>query len=93
MRLIDADERRKRFRSNANSTNDEILWNRTVRRMISEQSTAYDLEKVIESIHDYFKKVIDDFNGNVIPLEILDYNKAICDIVRKGGVKWLKVEE
>lgn len=48
---------------------------------------SYDVEKVVEQIHDYFCKVIDKQKGDTIPLEILEYNKAICEIVRKGGVE------
>ena len=48
---------------------------------------SYDVEKVVEQIHDYFCKVIDKQKGDTISLEILEYNKAICEIVRKGGVE------
>ena len=48
---------------------------------------SYDVEKVLEQIHDYFCKVIDECEGNEVPHEILAYNKAICEIVRKGEVE------
>ena len=47
----------------------------------------YDVEKVVEQIHDYFCKVIDKQKGDTVPFDILEYNKAICEIVRKGGVE------
>lgn len=54
---------------------------------INEQPTTYDSEKVVEQIHDYFCKVIDACDEDIVPHEILEYNKAICEIVRKGGVE------
>ena len=45
---------------------------------------AYDVEKVVEQIHGYFKSVIDKSDSENVPIEVLDYNKAICDIVRGG---------
>lgn len=47
----------------------------------------YDVEKVVECIHEYFLQKIDDCEEDIIPHEILEYNKAICEIVRKGGVE------
>lgn len=52
-----------------------------------EEHKPYNVEKVVEQIHDYFCKVIDKQKGDTIPLEILEYNKAICEIVRKGEVE------
>ena len=49
--------------------------------------TAYNVEKVLGQIKDYFFKVIDNCEEENIPHEILEYNKAICEIVRKGGVE------
>ena len=54
---------------------------------INEQLTAYDAEKVVEQTKDYFFKVIVNCEEENISHEILEYNKAICDIVRKGGVE------
>ena len=48
--------------------------------------TVYNAEKVEEQIKEYFKKVIDEWPDKELPWEILDYNKDICEIVRKGGV-------
>ena len=49
--------------------------------------TAYNVEKVLGQIKDYFFEVIDNCEEENIPHEILEYNKAICEIVRKGGVE------
>ena len=48
---------------------------------------SYDVEKVVEQIHEYFNGKIDACEEDIIPHEILEYNKAICEIVRKGGVE------
>ncbi len=48
---------------------------------------SYDVEKVVQCIHEYFVQKINDCKGNIVPHEILEYNKAICEIVRKGGVE------
>ena len=47
----------------------------------------YNVEKVVEQIKDYFFKVIVNCEEENISHEILEYNKAICDIVRRGGVE------
>lgn len=45
----------------------------------------YDVEKVVEQIHDYFCKVIDTCEEDIIPHEILEYNKAVCEIILREG--------
>ena len=55
--------------------------------MIEDAPTAHDVEKVVQCIHEYFVQKINDCKGNTVPHEILEYNKAICEIVRKGGVE------
>ena len=79
MRLIDADALLEKMKGTPRYFD--------VKFDIEEQPTAYDVEKVVEQIHDYFCKVIDECEGNEVPHEILAYNKAICEIVRKGGVE------
>lgn len=49
--------------------------------------TSYDVEKVVQCIHKYFTKKINDCKENIVPHEILEYNKELCEIVRKGGVE------
>lgn len=55
--------------------------------VLQHQPTAFDVDKVIEEVHAYFENVIDEQDGEEIPHEILRYNKDICKIIRKGGVK------
>lgn len=92
MRLIDADRLLEKLKWNCERnckkcgystflTSDEHCG------LIDEQPTAYDQEQIINQIHEYFKKVIDDSKSGNIPLEVLTYNKDICEIVRQGGVK------
>lgn len=83
MRLVDADlllERIYEYQSKAIDTEDVIHSIKTL-------PTAYDVEKVERQIKDYFCKVIDKQKGDTVPFDILEYNKAICEIVRKGGVE------
>lgn len=83
MRLIDADELKK---SGYRLVHIDNLKPKQSCKSWAEVPTAYDVEKVVECIHKYFSKKINDCNGNIVPHEILEYNKAICEIVRKGGV-------
>lgn len=50
MRLIDADEFIKKFRYAEADTEDEKIMCATVRRMIKEQPTAFDVEKVLDEL-------------------------------------------
>lgn len=52
-----------------------------------QSKAAYDVEKVVQCIYEYFMQKIDACEEDIIPHEILEYNKAICEIVRKGGVE------
>lgn len=83
MRLVDADlllERIYEYQSKAIDTEDVIHSIKTL-------PTAYDVEKVVEQIHEYFNGKIDACENDIVPHEILEYNKAICEIIRKGGVE------
>lgn len=42
------------------------------------------VDEMVEQIHSYFKSVIEKSVSDNVPLEVLEYNKAICDIVRGG---------
>lgn len=57
----------------------------TAKELLEEVPTSYDVEKVVEQIKDYFFKVIVNCEEENISHEILEYNKAICEIVRSGG--------
>ncbi len=68
-------------------TNDDNQLDNDITCILEEVPTAYDVEKVVEQIHDYLCKVIDACEEDIVPQEILEYNKAICEIVRKGEVE------
>lgn len=67
-------------------------------KVVSGQPTAYDTDKVVEQIHDYFKGQLDircetlKF-ADEIPIDVVDdllsHNKAVCNIVEKGGAEWV----
>lgn len=87
MRLIDADELTE-WLKNVTIT-DGIEFETGFKQIlldIKNQPTAYDLKEVINQIHEYFKKVINDSKSDSISLEVLTYNKDICEIIRMGGV-------
>ena len=58
-------------------------------KLIKEQPTAYDVEKVEREVKDYFidiiKKMPDD--APEMGWDVVDSNAHICDIVRKGGIE------
>lgn len=86
MRLIDADALVKRLEKSheyhAKTSREEVLLFRDI-RIINEQPTAYDLDKVVEQLEELRKECED-------PLQEYDPNyfidKAI-EIVKGGGVK------
>ena len=51
--------------------------------VILKQPTAYDVEKVVADVHEYFGIVIDNLKTECVPSEILSYNKDICAIIRR----------
>lgn len=59
----------------------EEIW-----EMVELEPTAYDVRLVEKQIHEYFKGEVDSLNGEE-PWDILKHNKAVCEIVEKGGVK------
>ena len=81
MRLIDADV----LANKMIEIDDDVV--RACIGVIMTERTAYNVEKVLGQIKDYFFEVIDDCEEDIVPHEILEYNKAICEIVRKGGVE------
>lgn len=86
MRLIDADALVKRLEKSheyhAKTSREEVLLFRDI-RIINEQPTAYDLDKVVEQLEELRKECED-------PLQEYDPNyfidKAI-EIVKGGGVE------
>jgi hypothetical protein len=91
MRLIDADAligTIEKYKFGAISSESEREYTREIMLcFVNGSPTAYDVEKVVECIHDFFVQKIDDCEEDIVPHEILEYNKAICKIVRKGGVE------
>lgn len=88
MRLIDADKLNEELYKAVMGMNGYRAQGFEIaRNIVNKQDTAYDVEKVVEQIHDYFCKVIDDCEEDIVPHEILEYNKAICEIVRNGGME------
>jgi hypothetical protein len=84
MRLIDADELLKHFRYGGRDTEYDKAWISTVRRIIKEQPTAYDVDAVCEEIINKYN----NFCGMCI-----DYSEGLKDaygnaveIVKRGGV-------
>ena len=92
MRLIDADAFIKRFHDGKSDTKAQKLMNSTVRRMIRDQPTAYDQDKVVEQLEELkslvpVNRILDDI-VNEKPKELgmlIAYSKAI-EIVKGGGV-------
>lgn len=71
MRLIDADKFKDCF-------NTDTAIGKTMRLMIDEQPTAYDLDKVVEKIREYADNVA-ELGGNFLP-------QVVLEIVKAGGV-------
>lgn len=73
MRLIDADEFIKKFGYSAYNTKDEKIMCATVRRMIKEQPTAYDIDNVVEELelHSF------ELGRDNLPVHYVRLNKAI----------------
>ena len=66
-------------------TNDKDQLDNDITCILEEVPTVYDLEKVERKIKDYFKGQIDKVSGEEA-WKICEYNKAVCEIIRKGGV-------
>lgn len=84
MRLIDADKLVKRLEKSheyhAKTSREEVLLFRDI-RIINEQPTAYDQDKVVEQLNDKFRVVRTD--------EDLGWNRAMDEaitIAKGGGV-------
>ncbi len=93
MRLIDADEFIKKFRYAEADTEDEKIMCATVRRMIKEQPTAFDAEKVIALLEEELK-LADDEKARCIKENPIQFDSAkgyahgiavAIEIVKRGG--------
>jgi hypothetical protein len=81
MKLIDADKLKEAINSSLN-TGRETFSPEIIREAIDEQPTAFDVEKVTESLMNRFRIVSND--------EDLEWNRAIdyaIKILEGGGVK------
>ena len=83
-RLVDADVLVKIIDKH---TNDDNQLDNDITCILEEVPTAYDVEKVERQVKDYFLEVLNNCEEEYIPNAILKYNKAICEIVRNGGVE------
>lgn len=93
MRLIDADEFIKKFRYAEADTEDEKIMCATVRRMIKEQPTAFDAEKVVKLLEEELK-LADDEKARCIKENPIQFDSAkgyahgvavAIEIVKRGG--------
>lgn len=91
MRLIDADEFIKKFRYAEANTEDEKIMCATVRRMIKEQPTAFDVEKVVRELRDlkmrYYLTIANtgDADKDCAYLNIVNAIDKAIEIVKRGG--------
>lgn len=91
MRLIDADEFIKKFRYAEANTEDEKIMCATVRRMIKEQPTAFDVEKVVREFRDlkmrYYLTIANtgDADKDCAYLNIVNAIDKAIEIVKRGG--------
>ena len=93
MRLIDADDFIKKFSCAKANTEDENLMCTTVRRMIKEQSTAFDVDEVVEQLKQlkmkYFLTIANtgDADKDCAYKNIANAIDKAVDIVKGGGVE------
>lgn len=81
MKLIDADKLKEAINSSLN-TGRETFSPEIIREAIDEQPTAFDVDKVVETLMNRFRVVSND--------EDLEWNRAIdyaVKIVKGGGVE------
>lgn len=93
MRLIDADALLKKFRYGEADTDNDKAWISTIRRMIKEQPTIYDVEKVVEQLEER-RSEYEVYSENAPDEELRAYRKGVMrgceysqDIVKRGGVE------
>ena len=63
MKLIDADDFIKKFSYAEANTEEENTMCATVRRMVKEQPTAFDVEKVLEKLEEEREQSYEDFES------------------------------
>ena len=94
MRLINADIFKNKFGYRGLESEDDILWNRTVRIMIENEPTAYDLDEVIKQVEEITDRILnycEEIDNNIPENERSGYRLLpdifkLRDVVRRGGV-------
>ena len=90
-RLIDADEFIKKFRYTKANTEEENTMCATVRRMVKEQPTAFDVEKVVRELRDlkmrYYFTIANtgDADMDCAYLNTANAIDRAIEIVKRGG--------
>lgn len=94
MRLIDADKFKNRFGYQGLESENDILWNRTVRIMIENEPTAYDLDEVIKQVQEITERIFnycEEIDNNIPENERSGYRLLpdifmLRDVVKNGGL-------
>lgn len=94
MRLIDADNFKNRFGYRGLESEDDILWNRTVRIMIENEPIAYDLDEVIKQVQKITERIFnycEEIDNNIPENERSGYRLLpdifmLRDVVKRGGL-------
>lgn len=92
-RLIDADEFIKKFRYAEANTEDEKIMCATVRRMIKEQPTAFDVENIIKQLEEERDYSYEDYENYAEKHDMdVECDDLFCrgldraiEIVKRGG--------
>lgn len=92
MRLIDADDFIKKFSYAKANTEEENVMCATVRKMIKEQPTVFDLDKTVKELDEksFFVATSKEFYNNPKNGEYAENVVSLADaikIVRGGGVE------
>ena len=83
-RLIDADKLIKKFNYAKANTEEENIMCATVRRMIQEESTAFDMDDVVEQLEMLIEDKVSESGDDLYIVQCL--NEAI-EIVKGCGVE------
>lgn len=93
MRLIDADEFIKKFSYAKANTEEENIMCATVRKMVKEQPTAFDVENIIKQLEEERDYSYEDYENYVEKHDMdVEYDDLFCrgldraiEIVKRGG--------
>lgn len=93
MRLIDADVALQRFIKETETSGKNVIHINTIKRLLQDIDTAYDVEKVVEELEEhktqYGKLQFAHNDANIVSVYVGKEQAIDCaiDIVRKGGEK------